>query len=134
MLQKLNQKDKFGKELYQEVLLGDKTTNHKKSYGTVGTLKELNVNAIASQRQAKRHPEPLINKIHSNRKTTLGRKIYFQLIKLIGGEFTSIKQIQETYSAIKRKTAVLEFIGYCESKKKQWEEKMIEKLKLSKTI
>jgi len=41
MLQKLNQKNKQGKELYQEVYFQDKTKNHEKVYGSVGTLEEL---------------------------------------------------------------------------------------------
>lgn len=134
MLQKLNKKNEKGIELYQEVLLGDKTQDHKKFYGSVGTLKELSYTFIPSQRHDKRHIEPLISKIHSNRKTTLGRIIYYQPFKLINGGWNHLKQMQETSSAIKRKTVVLEFRADCEKKRILWEEKMIERLKLSKTI
>jgi hypothetical protein len=55
MLQKLNQKNKEGKEMYQEVYFADKTKNHEKVYGSVGTLEELAKLQQPSVRKQIRH-------------------------------------------------------------------------------
>ena len=51
MLQKLNKKNPYGQELYQEVHIADKSQNHKKVFGSVGTLKEFNNKQLPSVRK-----------------------------------------------------------------------------------
>lgn len=50
MWQKLNRKNSLGQDLYQEVCITDKSTNHIKVFGEIGTLQEL---------QKKRPPETI---------------------------------------------------------------------------
>jgi hypothetical protein len=79
MLVKTNKKAKNGKMLYQNVFSG-----------TIATLD--NHRFMPSQRRDKRHREPLIKKVHTNRKCTKGRKVYYQLIYQMREVFNKFKK------------------------------------------
>lgn len=112
MLVKLNKKDKNGNELYQMVNMLGLDKGCIKVFGSVGTIAQLMPAQAPSERHGRRH-EPVEKAIvHSNRK---GRQFYFQEIPLKGkdgkwnGKVKTVKHVQETSSAIARKTAVIEF-------------------------
>lgn len=147
MLQKVNKKDKDGNDLYQEVKLLDKGSNHAKVFGKVGTLAELSPNVLASERYATRNMPKDVSKVRSNRKHTKGRLMHFQTgiikrsgtqkvpayRKIVNGRYknfdeeliekyrpTSIKHVQETQDALNRKTTFLSTMDIIELNKSKW--------------
>lgn len=115
MLVKLNKKDKNGNELYQMVNMLGLDKGCTKVFGSVGTIAQLMPAQAPSERYGRRHEQVERSVIHSNRKSTLGRQFYFQQILLKdkngkwNGLIKTVKHVQETASAIARKTAVIEF-------------------------
>lgn len=104
---------KTGKEIYMNVFTGER--------GFLGR-----VPVAPSQRHSNRHPVSLVEKIRSNRKTTRGRRMYFQhipeAIKLGKGgpvvvhKARTIKHLQYTGEAIARKVAVMSLLDRIRSR------------------
>ncbi|HSH52445.1 MAG TPA: hypothetical protein VK982_12045 [Bacteroidales bacterium] len=80
MLVKTNKKLNDGRDLYQNVLTGVTTTLHRHQF-------------TPSQRKIKREKPALIKKVQTNRKSTRGRKIYYQLIYQIKNVFDGFENI-----------------------------------------
>jgi len=102
--------------------------------GQEGTISQIGRSVVPSDRVNKRHPIVGTPKVRSNRKPTIGRIIYYQVVKLFKagkpilnelGEQKQrvIKHVQETHDAIQRKTSLLNFYERIELNKAKWHEK-----------
>lgn len=116
MLVKLNKKNSHGQELYQEVFMGTLTQGCVKTYGSVGTLDQLRQNQMPSIRFESRHPEDGKVHVKTNRKSRRSRDVFYvpRPIKdkkggIIGYSASTVKHIQESNNALKRKSALVEF-------------------------
>lgn len=78
--------------------------------GKEGPLSIIGQTVTPSQRYSKRHRQPLVEKVHTNRKRTPGRNIYYQTIQDKDGKVKTIKHIQETSSALQRKFNLLDYL------------------------
>ena len=136
MLQKIKSFSDKSQNIYRNLVTGQE-----------GTIKEIGTTGFASNRNEKRH-KIRTPKVKSNRATTLGRNIYYQLIykmeqvfdrfnnvrdgwtgKIIKVERLTkevpvlkktIKHVQESYSAIQRKYALLNLYDKIEENKRKW--------------
>lgn len=102
MLVKTNTIDKKGRRIYKNVLTGEE--------GLIG-----HIYVGASTRSSRRHPVSLISKVKSNRKTTKGRRMYFQKYTDAKGKERTFKHLQLTPSAIERKVAVMSLFDRIQS-------------------
>ena len=107
MLQKIKSFSDKSKNIYVNLITGQE-----------GTIAEIGKNVSPSSRMEKRHIPSPITKVVSNRATTRGRNIYYQAVKE-----KVIKHVQETYVAIQRKIALLNFYDKIEENKIKWHNK-----------
>jgi len=128
-------KDKNGKQIYTNAITGQE-----------GLIDQIAVSP--SQRRGKRNFQSAIQKVRTNRKATLGRNVYYQHIYKIEDVFNgfntvrntdtgeiikverlttkkpvlkkTIKHIQETPNAIRRKTSHFNLLERIELNKSKW--------------
>jgi hypothetical protein len=140
MLQKIKEFPNKSEDIYVNLITGQE-----------GTLSQIGTSVTPSDRVNKRHSKFTTPKVRSNRKFTRGRNIYYQTVNEIVGtkkrqrkvrdengkvigtrEIVTnitksigkvVKHVQESYSAIQRKTSLLEFYDKVESNKSKWMEK-----------
>ena len=136
MLQKIKEFSDKSQNIYRNLITGQE-----------GTISQIGTTGFASDRNEKRHKRR-IPKVKSNRASNKGRHIYYQLIykmeqvfdrfnnvrdgwtgKIIKVERLTkevpvlkktIKHVQESYSAIQRKYALLNLYDRIENNKRKW--------------